>query len=266
VHLLRTVAWVPQKDGNFVKPCDASRDQLPAGFPFDEGKEWIKKVKFGETATKRSEEYQSANQSAQRFGFETADEAKECAELFRDAKQQGMTVADLRSQLKLTFPTRPVVDPDRREKRLEEQIDGAQEKEYEERERSVRTSRTMVDPAVWLKNQYTNEAGQLICQICKEEMPFRKRDGEYYFEAVEALSKDHFTREHEAQFLALCPLCAAMYREFVKKDESAMETLKAALVDSQEPDIPLRLGELNTSIRFVESHWRDMRTILQAMS
>ncbi|MBU1207326.1 MAG: hypothetical protein KKH04_10435 [Proteobacteria bacterium] len=33
---------------------------------------------------------------------------------------------------------------------------------------------------------------------------------------VEALSRDHFTKEHEAQFLALCPLCAAMFKEFVK--------------------------------------------------
>ena len=43
----------------------------------------------------------------------------------------------------------------------------------------------------------------------------KKRDGEYYFQAVAALFKNHFTREHKAQFLALCPLCVAMYSEFV---------------------------------------------------
>jgi len=46
----------------------------------------------------------------------------------------------------------------------------------------------------------------MVCQICKEEMPFKKRDGEYYFEAVEALCKTHLPKEHEAQWLALCPL------------------------------------------------------------
>ena len=108
----------------------------------------------------------------------------------------------------------------------------------------------------------TNEAGQMVCQICKEEMPFRKRDGEYYFEAVEALSKDYFSREHEAQFLALCPLCAAMYRGFVKFDEIAMKDLNHALKNSEEPEVSLHLGELETSIRFVESHFSDIRTIL----
>ena len=104
----------------------------------------------------------------------------------------------------------------------------------------------------------------MICQICKEEMPFRKRDGEYYFEAVEALSRDYFAKEHEAQFLALCPLCAAMYNEFVKHDEGAMESLKNALINSEDAEVPLQLGELNTSLRFVESHFLDIRTIIEA--
>ena len=91
----------------------------------------------------------------------------------------------------------------------------------------------------------------------------KKRDGVYYFKAVEALSKDHFSKKHKAQ--ALCPLCAAMYNEFVKHDEGAMESLKNTLMNSEDVEVPLQLGELDTSIRFVESHWRDIRTILQEM-
>jgi hypothetical protein len=104
----------------------------------------------------------------------------------------------------------------------------------------------------------------MVCQICKEEMPFRKRDGEYYFEAVEALSKVYFSREHEAQFLAMCPLCAARYKEFVKQDEDAMETFKNALMNSDEPEVSSCLGDLETSVRFVESHFHDIKTILGA--
>jgi len=48
-------------------------------------------------------------------------------------------------------------------------------------------------------------------------MPFKKRNGEYYFEAVELLSKDDFPKEHHSQFIALCPLCSAKYKEFIKK-------------------------------------------------
>jgi hypothetical protein len=47
-------------------------------------------------------------------------------------------------------------------------------------------------------------------------MPFKKRNGEYNFEAVGIFSRNHLPIEHEAQFLALCPLCSARYKEFVK--------------------------------------------------
>ncbi|MFC1859156.1 hypothetical protein ACFL9U_14195, partial [Thermodesulfobacteriota bacterium] len=89
-----------------------------------------------------------------------------------------------------------------------------------------------------------------------------QRDGEYYFEAVEALSKDHFPVEHEAQFLALCPLCAAMYKEFVKQDKDAMVSLKNALMNEGDCEVPLHLGELDTSLRFVETHYQDIKTLL----
>jgi hypothetical protein len=91
----------------------------------------------------------------------------------------------------------------------------------------------------------------------------KKHDGEYYFEAVEALSMVYFCMEHETQFLGLCPLCAARYKEFVKQDEEAMESFKNALMNSDKPELSLQLGDLNTSVRFVESHWLDIRTILQ---
>ena len=91
----------------------------------------------------------------------------------------------------------------------------------------------------------------------------KKRDGGYYFEAVEALSRDHFPMEHEAQFLALCPLCAAMYKEFVKNDEDVMANLRNALVNTNEFEVQLRLGDLDTSIRFVEPHYHDIKTILE---
>ncbi|PXF56976.1 MAG: hypothetical protein C4B58_11625 [Deltaproteobacteria bacterium] len=58
---------------------------------------------------------------------------------------------------------------------------------------------------------------------------------------------------------------AAMYNEFVKHDEGAMESLKNTLMNSEDVEVPLQLGDLDTSIRFVESHWRDIRTILQEM-
>jgi hypothetical protein len=161
------------------------------------------------------------------------------------------------------FPTRVVTNPERRQERLREQISESPKKEYEERERSVRTTRGVIDPSLWLREQYTNEDGQMVCQICKKEMPFKKLDGDYYFEAVEAFTKDILFKEHEAQFLALCPLCAAMYKELVKKSDAAMAELRAAISITDSLESPLRLKDRETSIQFVETHLCDIRTILE---
>jgi hypothetical protein len=53
-----------------------------------------------------------------------------------------------------------------------------------------------------------------------------------------------------------------MYKEFIKKDEEAMEFLKKALIKSELPEISLKLGDMETSIRFVESHFQDIKAIL----
>jgi hypothetical protein len=161
-----------------------------------------------------------------------------------------------------TFPTRPVANPERRQERLGEQLTDAPDKEYEKRERSVRTTNGAIDPTTWLRNQYTNEANQMVCQICKEEMPFRKRDGAHYFEKKEVLSKKYLPKEHEAQYLSLCPLCAAKYNEFVKTDDEVMAKLKKEIVNAEDHEIPVLLGDEKTSIRFVEKHLYDLKVIM----
>lgn len=269
VYHLKSHPWIPNKSDDFLKPQDMTMDDLRTDFPFNDRNGLLTAIGFGENAKRRSNEYSLRNLEAKKIGFASAEEAEKYAELAKLVKEGGKSLDELIAQFKHVenkekpaFPTRTVSNPDRRQERFLEQLSGAKEKEYEQRERSVRTTGGTVDPVWWLRNQYTNEASQLFCQICKKEMPFRKRDGEYYFEKIEALSKDYFSKEHEAQFLALCPLCAARYNEFVKQDRGAMETFKNVLLNSDKPEVSLQLGNLNTSIRFVESHFQDIKTIL----
>ena len=270
VHHLRNAAWVPQTNGESVRPSDAFRELLPEGFPFDAGQKWLEEVEFGLSAKKQSEEYEVRDQQARKMGFKSAEEAGKALELAKLCRQSGRPLDELIAQLepdvrneRPTFPERASSNIERRRERTAEQLGKAPNKEYEQRDRRTRTTREAIEPELWLRNQYTNEAGQMICQICKEEMPFRKRDGEHYFESVEVLSIDHFPKEHEAQFLALCPLCAAMYKEFVKQDEGAMADLKNVLMNTDDFEVSLHLGELGTSIRFVETHFHDIKTILK---
>jgi len=248
-YLLMESSWLPGPDGNYYRPNRLTVDDLPDSFIYDEKLAQKLGMKM-DVVAKLAEE---AGVSAENIEF-----LRQHPEEFEQLKA---TISAQRQ--KPTFPGRASSNTERRQKKLEEQLGEAPKKEYEHRDRNVRTTKGTIDPAERLRNQYTNEDGQMVCQICKEEMPFRKRDGKHYFEAVEALSRDHFTKELEAQFLALCPVCAAMYQEFVKTDEHAMENLKSTLVDSEEAEVPLRLGELETSIQFVETHFRDIRTIVE---
>lgn len=279
---LRTNSWVPQEQGIegrllFVKPSEAVRDLLPSGFPFDNGAKWLEAIQFGKAEQDRKEqerqkkeqatwEYQRKSEAAETLEFSSVEEVQEAKQMLELKREdpEGFKKWEESRKPKPTFPEKPSRNPERRQEKLVEQYANASEKEYETRPRSVRTTRGTIDPDPWLKSRYTNDADQMICQICKEEMPFKKRDDEYYFESVEALSKGHFNKEHEAQFLALCPLCAAMYTEFVKNAEGVMLDVKNKLADSTDLEIPLRLGELETSIRFVETHRQDMRTILDS--
>jgi len=246
-RLLIDTAWLPGSDRKMYRPSELTLDDFPESFVRDE---------------------RLADQLGMKKNVvaKLAEEAGIPIDVLEFAKQNPEKVKQLMADKALkkpAFPERASSNTEHRRERLTEQLGDAPNKEYEQRDRSVRTTRGAVDPVLWLRNQYKNEAGQMICQVCKEEMPFRKRDGEHYFEAVEALSRDHFPMEHEAQFLALCPLCAAMYKEFVKQDEGAMVVLKNTLTNTDDFEVPLHLGELDTSIRFVETHYHDIKTILE---
>ena len=152
---------------------------------------------------------------------------------------------------------------ERRTRQLQQQLREAPKKNYESRPRSVRTTRGTIDPRTHLREEYTSDSGEMECQLCKEAMPFKNRRGMPYFEAVETLTNEHFTREHEAQFLALCPVCAAKYKEFVIRVPETMETLKNQLMNAEGLEIPLQLDKWQTSIRFSKRHRHDMQMILR---
>ena len=283
VWRLRKEEWVPQEQDDedkfsFVKPSDAIIGLLPKGF-HNTRAEWLEAIELGKwekQAYLKKEQEAEAEQRKQERSYKEKEKAAEIFELSVDQleefarlnRENPETIQEFLQQQKKKrqtppFPVRMSNNPDRREERGKKQIADAPDKEYKQQQRSVRTTRGEIDPRIYLENQYTNDDDQMICQICQKEMPFKKRDGEYYFETKEALSRDYFTKEHEAQYLALCPECAARYTEFVKNDEDAMKRVYDFLKNSDSLEIILQLGERKPSLRFVETHRQDIRTILQ---
>ncbi len=264
VHELREARWVPQKNGesiSFMRPKDTSITLLPEGFPYQTGPKWLEAIEFGKIANQqRSEdilkeaEQNLRNRRAAEMGFNSADEANTMAEIANAWKAQGKSPDELRDKL---------IAGKRRKERIFIELEDAPEKEYEQRLRSVRSTIGTIDRRTYLRAQYTTDDDKMECQMCRQDMPFKKRNSdEDYFEAVEALKKDHFPKEHEAQHLALCPACAAKYKEFVKRDEKARAALYSLLKNSGIPEGRLQLSDLVIRIWFKEKHWQDMKTVL----
>ncbi len=257
---LRQFAWIPTQEKVFKKPEDIFYDELSDEFHAS----WDLIVDLGIRQTRKPDDWENIEEEQQKYAselgvdLEDIEFVKQHVDEFKQWKESLSKKTE-----KPAFPEKVPSNPERREETILEEWDESSEKTYQIRERQVRTTRRDIEPGLWLKNHYTNDSNQMLCQICKDEMPFKKRNGEYYFETVEAFSNDFFTKEHEAQYLALCPVCAAMYKEFIKSEETKMKQLKKGIMNNDDLEIPIQLGEFDSSIRFVKSHLLDMQTILE---
>jgi hypothetical protein len=266
VCTLKKYDWIPDRNDVFHTPAKITRSVLPDGFIYDDRNGWLSAIGFSSEALEIVKENEEKQKHAQALGIKNL----ETIEIIREIEENRDLLFKVRSVIDserkaVLFPIRESQNPERREHKIAEDIQGAPDKIYEPRERSIRISLpSKQDKETFLRESYTNSDDQMVCQICKKEMPFRKRDGRYYFEAVEVLSDQD--KEHEALYLALCPLCAAMYKEFVKRDANSMSSLKESIITAEEPEIPICLGQLQTTIRFVETHFLDLRTILKEMN
>jgi hypothetical protein len=215
--LLKEAKWIPQTlhdtDIEFLSPKQALKDRLPSGFPFDSGSAWLKAVDFGVEARQKSEEYQKTQAVIKNLGF--ADETQ-----FADAKWFAQLSVEERENIKkdrerkseFELPTNTPRNPEHRAKRVDEQAEDAPERTFEQRNRSVSIERADVkkETEQYLRQQYTNDNGEMICQACKLPLPFKLADGHYYFEKVAFL--DGGIKRHYQNYLALCPNHSAMFQ------------------------------------------------------
>lgn len=260
-------SWVPDRDGHFLRPSEVTQETLHSDFKFDDRNGWLTAIQFGESTRKRSEEYRSRNRDAQNMGFASAEVAEEVARLLKD-----LTVEDIRSmaaQRKQTEqPNQSAHDPDRRRKHVLTNMADAPSKESVLRERSIQIGirADTVDAKTYLRANYKNAVGDLVCQCCQQEMPFRLRTGEHYFEAVQCVADNE--KLHMKTRLALCPTCAAMYQHARETDDTEIRRrIVEHTADDQTPsvEIPVRLAGRDHTLRFVGTHWLDLKTVLSVM-
>lgn len=271
VYCFRKAAWIPDREGNFHTPQKMTQEQLREDFPYDNRNGLLTAIQFGKEARERSEEHKKNQEAAEKAGFESYDMMHRLAELTRRCQARKLNVCDLlEKHLKNVeselFPDSPVRDKERRfDKAVQEGLE-APSTTYVNKTQSKRVKADQ-DSKTYLKELYRNTSDKLICQMCQKKMPFRLLNSqEYYFENVQLLPKIKY--ELKANHLALCPLCAAKYKELAQREESTMKKLKRSLEKAQGAcEIEISLGEQEgtASLRFSEQHIVDFQGALQGV-
>ena len=77
----------------------------------------------------------------------------------------------------------------------------------------------------------------------------------------------NFEKELKQLYLALCPVCAARYKIFVKGDDDAMRELLGGISDHDESDdeceFSIEIGLEESTVRFTLTHLVDIRTVFE---
>ena len=261
VHTLRECAWVPQTGDKFVRPAEANKDELPEGFAFDPGYEWLKKVQFGEGNRQRAEENAKRETAAKELGFsdtQTLERAKKFAALPKD--EQERFLAEFERRQNTSFPDHEPSNPDRRSERVGQQAEDAPDRKTEQRTRSVSVGREAVKEQTlpYLRAQYTNADGEMFCQACKAVMPFKLDDGSFYFEMVEFLPK--LRKRHYQNYLALCPNHAAMFQHA----NGSEDLMRSMFLDLTNTELEVVLAQEDTTIQFTKTHIADLKAVIEA--
>lgn len=264
VQHLKLCEWIPDKSGAFHRPRDISSAELRTDFPFDNRNNLLTAIGFGERARMMGDEYQTKNEKAIELGYESIEEL----EKWKKVKETGISPDEFlkqHSQNKSVLqPEGSVPNPERRRNGVLERSENAPAKESITRERSIQPDapKETLEAKAYLRAKYKNAEGQLICQCCHSEMPFKVGD-EHFFEAVQCVRrlKNHYFENR----LALCPNCAAMYQYARDTDDSELCRLiveHSAGDQASSVEIPIRLAGREFTLHFVGTHWFDLKTIL----
>ena len=269
VHQLRNHAWVPQGEAEFVRPAQARSELLPEGFTFDAGWPWLKAIQFGKSIEAQSAaaklqaaavafREKSQNEAAKALGFDDAATARKVAEI--PADELNRIYAEWEHRKNFQLPENEPKNPERRALKVSAQAADAPGKVSEHRTRSVSVGIGGVkqEAEQYLRQQYTNPDGDMICQICSEPLPFRLPDGRHYVEKVEFF--DDSEKRHFQNYLALCPNHAAMFQHAL----GSGDVIREMFLVCDDGNLEIILAGKDASIYFTMTHLADLKAIMES--
>ncbi len=268
VHALKKHTWILTKSLNFVSPQNASVDTIHDMYEIDEKWQWLKAIEFGLNTQKKKEEEQQKQELVKALGLkpEYFEFYKKIATL-NLSEQEMISLLEKESQKKLKGITSDdVKNPNLRSQRVSEEAAEAPEITYEFRKRLVPThakSQTKNMATQYLVTEYSNNEKKLNCQMCDSELPFKLKDGDYYFEKVKLFD---FKQHHYQNYLALCPNHSKMLIYTLEDDENSIkQKILNISTESIGPfDLSVRAGQKLRNIKFSKRQIIDLQALIKS--
>lgn len=156
-------------------------------------------------------------------------------------------------------------DINRLNEKSEEAYNNANDMEYEDRKRSVRIidpEKALAEP--FLRHVCVNADGDILCQVCRNRLPFKKPDGQEYFEKIQLFPKSLIKKELSVNYIACCPVCAAKMKVYYSHNVEAQKTLFKQISYSQESIVtfPVQLDK-DADITFANEHIARLRKMIE---
>ncbi|HNJ98663.1 MAG TPA: hypothetical protein PLV13_11085, partial [Ilumatobacteraceae bacterium] len=265
---LRSIPWVLTRYGEVRLPRDVLAEDLPDGWEVPSEDSLLVQVGFGtrDRIAKEQRERLHADLVAQGGSTEQADAVLEAISSGVPPEVLIAAADEWRLQ-RAAFPELASENPSRRAEVAAADAVNAPVRETEEKVRQIVRGQGQMseETRAYLKQNYTNASGELICQSCHSVMPFKLNDGTWYFEAVQVVAGRK--RMHRANALAMCPLCAARYK-YVRgtKDQAVIDDLLAITVEPGQGlvEVAVLIAGRRTTLRFTGKHAIDLQAALSA--
>ena len=259
VKRLRSASWIPVQNGDFLKPSNVNKYDLLPEFIFDDRNGWLTAIHFGNNTIEKTKEAEVLGS----LGIDKSDLALlNILKNVSPAKKQKL-IQDLENEeaTNISLPSAPVNDIEAEHEKARRSVQVAQRQYTEERSRTIRITLDKKTVKDYLRPLNTNKNGQIVCQMCDENMPF-KVDGKDYFEAVEFVDR---SKEHVANYLALCPNCAAEFQHACPTDDDSLIEQVIDLNENQKESELLLIIDtpVHQYIRFTQQHLIDLKAVVQ---
>ena len=261
---LTSTAWILDRDGEMRLPRDITEDDLRGGWPVPPDGSLVRELDFGAAVAQRSRKEIEVSEYLRDEGLPedglallramSEPGAREAVEEFlRDRKARDR------------FPDAASRDPARRAEVASRDAADAPRHSTTVRERSVVVGQQQAaaEARAYLREQYTTADGEMFCQACRKILPFRMRDGRWYFEAVDFVPSR--AQVHRVNKVALCPLCAAMYQRVRDTGDAALLDELARLTvgpDQGAVHVPVVVNGTHVGLRFTGKHAIDLKAAL----